>query len=399
MNHHMFGPSSLDRRCACPKSYSEELGKQSESTEYSRLGDAYHAEMHSLLANRVTDENGFFKPFDDTWFDGLSDPAAIMLDRVMTIAYGTKEWRTVTPPDNIRLFSELELKLNDHPCKESLASIGEQPLFGTTDVVIVKLDEVIIIDFKTGHGEPAKAENTLQTAAYALMACVQFQVVTAWAYIVNPNYRQQDGYYFTEQALINVHKIIQACIRDSIAAINANDGWKPSDEACKYCKGNLLGTCPAVHQIVDKLANSPAAVTVRKGETHPLASFSDDELCDLKAKATIATKAIKAIDDELRRRCEGGNQCGPYFLKPSSGQKKITDLNKAFELATKYITPQEFLDLCSVSVPALKALYATKMKQYGDAKTKLEAESLFDSIFDEVMGSGEDRMVLTKAKE
>ena len=399
MNHHMFGPSSLDRRCACPKSYSEELGKQSESTEYSRLGDAYHAEMHSLLVNRVTDENGFFKPFDDTWFDGISDPAAIMLDRVMTIAYGTKEWRTVTPPDNIRLFSELELKLNDHPCKESLASIGEQPLFGTTDVVIVKLDEVIIIDFKTGHGEPAKAENTLQTAAYALMACVQFQVVTAWAYIVNPNYRQQDGYYFTEQALINVHKIIQACIRDSIVAINANDGWKPSEEACKYCKGNLLGTCPAVHQIVDKLANSPAAVTVRKGETHPLASFSDDELCDLKAKATIAKKAIKAIDDELRRRCEGGNQCGPYFLKPSSGPKKITDLNKAFALATKYITPQEFLGLCSVSVPALKALYAEKMKQTGQTKTKKEAEEQFDLVFDSVIGHGEDEMVLTKAKE
>ena len=399
MQHHMFGPSSLDRRAACPKSYAEELGKTSESTEYSRLGDAYHAEMHSILANRVTDETGRFQPFDDTWFDGISDPAAIMLDRVMTIAYGTKEWRTITPPENMLLFSEMELSLEDKRCKRLLASLGEKPLFGTTDVVIVKDDEIVIIDFKTGHGEPAKADNTLQTAAYALMACVLFKKTAAWAYIVNPNFRQEEGYFFTEDALVKVHMLIQSAILNSITVKDANEGWNPSEEACKYCKGNLCGTCPAVHQLVDKLANSTAAVTVKKGEQHPLASVSDEDLCDLKSKATIATKAIKAIDDELKRRCEENGQCGPFFLKQQNGPRKITDLNGAFNLAMKCISPQEFLGLCSVSVPVLQALYAEKMKKTGQAKTKKEAEEQFDVAFDAVMGYGEDRMVLTKTKE
>lgn len=399
MQHHMFGPSSLDRRAACPKSYAEELGKPSESTEYSRLGDAYHAEMHSILANRVTNSNGVIQPFDDTWFDGISDPAAIMLDRVMTIAYGTKEWRTITPPENMLLFSEMELSLEDKRCKRLLASLGEKPLFGTTDVVIVKDDEIVIIDFKTGHGEPAKADNTLQTAAYALMACVLFKKTSAWAYIVNPNFRQEEGYFFTEDSLVKVHMLIQSAILNSITVKDANEGWNPSEEACKYCKGNLCGTCPAVHQLVDKLANSTAAVTVKKGEQHPLASVSDEDLCDLKSKATIATKAIKAIDDELKRRCEENGQCGPFFLKQQNGPRKITDLNGAFNLAMKCISPQEFLGLCSVSVPALQALYAEKMKKTGQAKTKKEAEEQFDLVFDTVMGYGEDKMVLTKAKE
>ena len=39
------------------------------------------------------------------------------------------------------------------------------------------------------------------------------------------------------------------------------------------------------------------------------------------------------------------------------------------------------------------------MKQTGQAKTKKEAEEQFDVVFDAVMGYGEDRMVLTKAKD
>ena len=377
-------------------SYAEEKGKPNIESPYAAAGTEAHEEMHRLLT-KITDEEGHIRPFDQSWFDDISDQAAIMLDRVMTIVSGTKEWQNAHL-DGIQLFSEQQLSLEDRRCKELLQSIGEEPLFGTTDVVAVKSDEIIIIDFKTGHGEPAKAENTLQTASYALMACVKYGKVAAWAYIVNPHFSQQPGYYFSEEALITVHQMIGDLIEKCIEAATTRTGYIPDVENCKYCKGNLCGTCLAVHQIVDKLANSTAAVTVRKGEDHPLAAVSDEDLCDLKSKATIASKAIKAIDGEMKRRCEENGQCGPFFLKQQNGPRKITDLNGAFNLAMQCISPQEFLGLCSVSVPALKALYAEKMKQTGQTKTKKEAEEQFDIAFDSVMGYGEDQMVLTKAK-
>lgn len=397
--HHLFGPSSLDRRYSCHRSMAEEKDKPSNSSDDSRLGDAYHAEMHKLFV-KITDSEGHLWPFEPTWFDGLSDLAAVMLDRVMTIVAGTSEWQTAHISPKIRIFSEITLTLDDSISPIALAKAGEGKLFGTADVVVVKPDEVVVIDFKTGHNEPVKADDTLQTAAYALMACVQFKKEQAWAHIINPNFRQEEGYFFTEDALKKVyHMILEAIEANTDAWRNPKDeDYHPTEENCRYCKGNLCGTCKAVQRMMQKVAESPAAIAPKKDEPLPLASVTDEELVSLKETCKIVEKAMKAIDDELKRRCEENGSCGGYFLKKQNGARKITDLNAAFNLSVKYLKPKQFLELCSVSVPALKTAWATAMKESGDVKTKKEAENCFDTIFGECLGYGEDRTVLAKSR-
>ena len=262
--HHLFGPSSMDRRYSCPMSLYEEKGKPETSSEDSRLGDAYHAEMHRVL-KKITDSEGRLWPFEPAWFDDLSDLAAIMLDRVMTIVAGTTDWQQTQIPPDVRLFSEQRLELNDPVTPYLLAMAGEEMLFGTTDVVVVKSDHVCIIDFKTGHNEPVKADDTMQTAIYALMACQKYGKEQAWAHIVNPNFRQEDGYFFTSAALKNVYDMVKQTIEQcaDCLANPSDDKYHPTEENCRYCKGNLCCTCKAVHQLVDSIAESPAAVTVK----------------------------------------------------------------------------------------------------------------------------------------
>lgn len=397
--HHLFGPSSLDRRYSCHRSMAEEKDKPSNSSDDSRLGDAYHAEMHRLFT-KITDSEGHLWPFEPEWYDGLSDLASVMLDRVMTIVAGTTEWQTATIDPKIQLFSEITLTLDDSISPITLANAGEGKLFGTADVVIVKEEEVIVIDFKTGHNEPVKADDTLQTAAYALMACVQFKKDQAWTHIINPNFRQEEGYLFTEAALKNVYHMILEAIEANTEAWKhpKDEDYNPTEENCRYCKGNLCGTCKAVQKMMVDISASPAALVPVKGEEHPLVHVSDEDLCSLKEQCAIVEKAMKAINDELKRRCEQNGACGGYFLKKQNGPRKITDLNAAFNIATKYLTAAQFMELCSVSVPALKTAWASAMKEYGDVKTKKEAEEQFDLAFDEIMGYGEDRVVLTKSK-
>lgn len=397
--HHLFGPSALDRRFSCHMSLAEEKDKPDNSTEDSRIGDAYHAEMHRLFV-KITDSDGRLWPFEPAWYDGLSDLAAIMLDRVMTIVAETSEWQTAHIDPHTQLFSEITLSLDDSISPIMLAKAGEDKLFGTADVVVVKNEEVIVIDFKTGHNEPVKADDTLQTATYALMACVQFQKEQAWAYIVNPYFRQEEGYFFTDSALKKVYHIILETIETNIDAWQhpKDEAYNPTETNCRYCKGNTFGTCKAVQRMMTAIAESPAAVIPKKDEPLPLASVTDDELIVLKEKCAIVAKAAKAVDDELKRRCEENGSCGSYFLRTQNGARKITDLNKAFELATKYLDPQKFMELCAISVPALKAAWADAMKASGDVKTKKEGEMYFDHLFDECIGEGEERQVLAKSK-
>lgn len=378
-------------------SYAEEKGKPNIESPYAAAGTEAHEEMHRLLT-KITDEEGHIRPFDQSWFEGISDQAAIMLDRVMTIVSGTKEWQNAHL-EGIQLFSEQQLSLEDKRCKELLQSIGEEPLFGTTDVVAVKSDEIIIIDFKTGHGEPAKAENTLQTASYALMACVKYGKVAAWAYIVNPHFSQQPGYYFSEETLITVHQMIGDLIEKCIEAATTRTGYVPDVENCKYCKGNLCGTCRAVHGVIDDLATSKAIEPAAKDALPPLAALTDDELCVLKDKCTLVAKATKAVDDELKRRCKEFDVCGPYSLRSQAGPREISDLQQAFQLAMQQMSADEFLSVCSVAVPKLKALWSDNMKKKGAVRTKKDAELVFEQVFMQVLVPGPERQVLARAKE
>ena len=398
-SHHLFGPSSMDRRYSCPMSLYEEKGKPEMSSEDARLGDAYHAEMHRILT-KITDTEGHIWPFDPSWFDDLSDLAAIMLDRVMSIVAGTTDWQQVKISPNVRLFSELRLELNDPVTPYLLAKAGEEMMFGTTDVVVVEDDYVCIIDFKTGHNEPVKADDTLQTAEYALMACQKFGKEQAWVHIINPNFKQEDGYFFTSDALKNVYAMTKQTIERCADCLvhPSNDKYHPTEENCRYCKGNLCGTCKAVHQLVESIAESPAAVPAKKDAEPPLAILSDEDLCILKEKCNIVAKAVKAVDAELKRRCNENGSCGGYYLKKTNGPRKITDLQQAFNLATRYIAANDFLNFCTVSVPSLKSAWADAMKKSGDVKTKKEAEDVFDTVFDPVIGYGEDSTVLSKAK-
>ena len=131
-------------------------------------------------------------------------------------------------------------------------------------------------------------------------------------------------------------------------------------------------------------------MTVKKYAEPPLAVLSDEALCLLKEKCNIVAKAVKAVDDELKRRCDENGSCGGYYLKKINGLRKITDLNGAFTLATQYIEPSDFLNLCTVSVPSLKTAVADAMKRTGATKTKKEAEETFDLEFGPVIGYGED---------
>lgn len=381
--HDPFGPSSLQRRSLCPASYKlEQLCTEPPASEDALEGTHLHAMMATLVkANRDVDGH-LFEQMPSNLEDYPRDVQEAYT-RFHFIYHGNQEkW-----PDS-KVFVETFMNLKG----KNMESVTK----GTADIIIVREDEVAVIDWKFGYNETVEAENNLQTAAYCLMAAQMFEKDTATAFIVNPHFKQAPGFTFTksylENALKEIVDIKKSCL---MAELDDPKAYNPGEQQCKFCLGMITGTCSVLYGVLAKTKNA----LIKENKVIDLSTLGDDRLCRLYENCGFLESLVKAIKGEIETRCTEKGECGKYYIKETSGGFKISDIASAYSEVKDYITFEQFIQCCDVRLPALKSAVAKAMKEMGLVRTQKDGETLLDEKIRPLMEAKAARRTLTARKD
>ena len=183
IHHAKIAPSGLDRYTKCPASPKASEGYPSSSSDASRIGSVVH-EMNEMRLQ------GRFKgvDFKEYWlgreveFEGhtVKVDAEIIEASNLYCEYVVKR---KNEEKKSKLY--IEERLDGHEIHPDL--------WGTTDILILQKNKIIIIDYKNGK-YPVEVENNLQLRAYALMALSKYSDKTkVEMVIVQPRAWHKDG--------------------------------------------------------------------------------------------------------------------------------------------------------------------------------------------------------------
>ena len=360
--HHPFSPSALERRDLCPGSWEVEAAIPDMTTPEAESGTRLHKAIADLINTNslLMPENSGYTPEEAEICE-----KAVHLYHEEQARYGRI----------CKVYVEQELEFFDEGQTE--------PLYrGTADVILVFPDSVTVIDWKTGFNPVQEAANNLQGAAYALAAMQHFSKSKAAVIFYNPRIGQRTAHDFTNWK----------GIRDEIKAIidhcKSEPTLKPGENACKYCKGALSGSCPALQTQTLGLS-----VSAKAGLIEQLKDLSDEKALELFEACKPAQKLIDAIEAEIKERTEKNGSCGDYTIKMVSGGYECKDIQQTFRVSG--LSPDKFLDCCAVSLPKLKKQYA----EIAEGMTKKEAEALLMDKIAPYHQAKPERKTLTKAKK
>jgi hypothetical protein len=213
------------------------------------------------------------------------------------------------------VFIEQELKLNDF-------------VYGTADAIVVRGDDIRLIDLKTG-AKPVHAKDNTQLMIYLLMAVKHFginvragrmtiEIVQPFTGAVSDVYEvsgdELRAFDWNVEPLINV-----------IKRQHSSGEWsfRPSYEACHYCQGKAV--CRARRE--DLMSDFSNRIDT---------DIEDAELSDILKKADQLKSWIEAVEAyALKRACKGLEIDG-FELGQKNTFRKWTDPESAMQILVDF---------------------------------------------------------------
>jgi hypothetical protein len=252
----------------------------------------------------------------------------------------------------------------------------ETSIFGTVDRVIIRGTHVDLVDFKFGRGEIDDAEINIQGQAYLLGVMDKFpHLKTATVHFIIPrrdevltaDYKQTD----MEGVRLRISLIVEKALHENAEAI-------PNTEGCRYCKHKL--TCPALSDKMLPLAKKYAK-TVDDFAMNLWGNYSPAEIEDpvvlgkmLNVAQVVDKWAEAAKKQATKLAVEEGLEVPGYDLGFRTSAPKIDDSQAAYDAVSHLMTPEEFMDACSVTPSKLSKAYANKLPrgEKGTARSTIE---------------------------
>lgn len=177
--HHLYGPSSLERRALCPASARLEKDLPNTESPYAAEGTMLHKVVAFWINIRAT---GTMPP-------GV-DKLTLEQREVCRRCY---EFAQSVIPDRATVYIEQKI---------SLKNWTTELLNGTPDIVADDGETLVVIDWKFGRNPVAPADENLQGAGYAAMGMQTYKRRRAVVYFFQPRLlrenEQPKGYTFTD---------------------------------------------------------------------------------------------------------------------------------------------------------------------------------------------------------
>lgn len=267
----------------------------------------------------------------------------------------------------------------DFDLKTEMRLWAKSGLFsGQGDAVILEqqLGRATIIDFKFGRGEVERAERNYQLAAMAVLVADNFGFIkSVRAMIIQPRAldktRRITECEYSKADIDAAREAINAACKEAMEAEN------PAQKCgywCKYCPSSYR--CKAAQEAISaqyKLAVATPNLTI--GAHNARQMFERAQLVKKYCDDVLA-----AVKNYIVNNPDA--QCG-LVLAPGVKRAKLGDAANVFEAVEGLgITPEEFVNVCDVSISKLQSLYHDKRKLANEKQTKkasdIEAKKLLE---------------------
>jgi len=293
--HAPNGPSSLSRRLACTGSYAAELGKTDSGSSAASEGTRAHELLEKILLGGNPEG---------------SEPRDMMAGVMEAV-----RWVENLTKKGYKLYVEAAV--------DPAAILGNSETWGTSDIILVKEEHLIIADFKYGKYAVSPIGNS-QLLAYAAGAIATLQlkgIINITLAILQP--RLPMG------APISIHSLtvgeaqhIWAGMAVKLGEITSNPQLTPGDH-CKFCKGK--SECTARFSELEKHTSDAFAMAQQaetSGALSSVANLSDDVLASLLDKLPLLESVMADARVEALARIRRGLSIKGYKIIRGSGSRK-----------------------------------------------------------------------------
>jgi hypothetical protein len=190
---------------------------------------------------------------------------------------------------------------------------GEEGAGGTSDAIIIKGSEIIIVDLKYGMGVRVDANDNPQLMLYALGALNEYDLIgdfdTVTMVIHQPRLNHVSEYSIPVSELLT----FADQVREAVSRIE-EPTFVPGEKQCKFCKAKA--TCPALRAEMAEVVGGAADISdfTDLVALEVTSETSDNYLPVALSKVELVEQWCKAVRAEAERRLLAGQPVTGYKL-------------------------------------------------------------------------------------
>jgi len=335
--------SGMQRLHECPPSFDlERLAPPEEESDVAASGTRIHAVL-ALLASA------------DTLTMAECDTLDMCAKQAGEVVAQWAETNGFVTPDQTLREQRLGMTALGRVLDVTPQSTADFIFTGQADMVLVKDNKALVIDYKTGRGETAAAVDNAQLAALAVLVAGRYKVEAVRVAVVQPWAGKPTVSDYNENGLA----LAKSWLLDSLnAASESTPDQARAGEWCKWCKAKAA--CPALKLAALQTVEVLDSATLIHGDNQREALFaramelSPQRLLGAYRGLAMVKSMASAIEGAFRARVTAGEMPG-WKIETKPGNREVTDAQVAFAaLAPFGITDGDMLAAASVSITALE---------------------------------------------